>query len=112
MTTTVDQVITIFDAVWKGEGASKSAMLSLQKYQKMGATASIQHMRLAESTDSLKRTMMGLGTEFANTTEGNKAAAKEFNRLSEEITKNEEEMKKLRKDLGMDFVNLKKQMSK
>ncbi|NIP55835.1 MAG: hypothetical protein GWN94_22580, partial [Phycisphaerae bacterium] len=54
MTTVVDQVITIFDAVWKGEGAAKSAALSLDKYGKMSRQAALSHFKLATQTDSAR----------------------------------------------------------
>ena len=95
MTTVVDQVITIFDAVWKGDNAAKSSLLSLQQYQKAGGKTAIAHQQMALMANANRASMMNLGAEVAAGTITEENAAKAFDGLNKTLTEQEAEMQRL-----------------
>jgi len=92
MTTVVDQVITVFDAIWKGEGAAKSAALSLEQYQKAGGVAAMKHQLLATTADSTRSAMMNLSSTIGSNGVTVESAAKEFENLGAKLAATEKEM--------------------
>ena len=95
MTTVVDQVITVFDAVWKGEGAAKSAALSLQQYQKAGGMAAMKHQLLATTANATRSSMMNLSSTIGEGGHTVETAAAEFERMGGKLAETEAEMERL-----------------
>ena len=95
MTTVVDQVITIFDAVWKGDAAAKSSLKSLEQYRSVSSQVAVKHQQQAEQADSLKRSMMGLGATIGTGGQTAETAAAEFEVFNKQLVAAETEMEKL-----------------
>ena len=95
MTTVVDQVITIFDAVWKGDAAAKSSLKSLEQYRSVSSKTAVAHQQQAIRADSLKSSMLGLGATIGISGQTAETAAEEFINLNTQLMGAEQEMERL-----------------